>query len=183
MILICLRSVVEFPCQYIELTAKEKEVIAYYIIDGTKRNFFLNDMGVVMLKVENDKQGRKTWYLSIEIEDRYKELPPQKWTTWGTYMVLVNDKSDSLVLQDSAALEKRIKCLEEVIGSRLYGRSSNKIDRATVWPDFPLGNILLDQNGKPNIRRVGKQLLLGNSNNGLIIIFNNDGTIERQHPS
>lgn len=170
----------ELPCQYIELTAKEKEVIAYYIIDGTKRNFFPNDMGVVMISIGKNSAGKKRWYLQTQIDDRYKDSPPNKWTVIWNHVILISDEKVISPSKDTIEIRDRILCLEEVVRGHVYKRIQEN-GKLTVMVDST-GKVIREKDGRPKMIKMRKNIVGGNSYNELIIEFNEDGTIEKKIP-
>jgi len=171
-------SVANLPCEFVEPRKAERKILNDYINDGSANCFFRDDMGVVHMVVRKDGLGRKTWNLQIHVDDRYKENPPHKWTNVGTYMILIWDENDTLKL-DSLESQRRISCLSEIMGDRLYARVAPKT-RYVAWPDIPTGKVEYEKDGRPKIRSVGKKQWLGRGYHDLIIIFNHDGSIEKQ---
>jgi len=170
----------ELPCEFIELPKSERRLLMEYIVESTTKSFFPNDKGLVMMTITQDSTGQKIWHLMIQIDDSYKDAPSDQYTMLRDYMILITDERIKKPLPDSLGSLNRIKCLEEIIGSRVYRRNDEK-GGLSVGVD-PAGNVIRDENGKFKMIRMRRRIWAGNLHNNLIIEFKKDGTIEKKIP-
>jgi len=164
-------------CQKVAVvkTDAEKRVMAEVIAEWKKERYFiadnhLNYKGVVHLIVGKDEQGRKRWGLMPVIADGYKNNPPAKYDIYDGTVILVYDADDQMrLLPIEGNLEERYRCMNEVIGDRLY------INPPPTPHLHPKKMVEVTINGKK--RMMEKQVdLLGNGGADYWVIFNKDGT-------
>lgn len=151
-----------------------------YIVESTSKGIFEDNKGIVMLTIYRDGAGQKIWDLTVQIDDRYKDAPPDQFTMLADYMILITDNSIKKPLPDSLEALSRIKCIEEIIGSRVYTRNDEKGGLSVEIDHF--GKAIRDKNGKFKMTKMRKSIRAGNQHNGLIIEFKNDGTIQKKIP-
>ena len=162
-------------CQEVKLTNDKERLLIHQYIDECRQNrYFVDDKGVVMLTQSTDAQGRRVWYLSAAIDDRYKDNPPTKWASFNGEITLIYDADKPSSGLTDAQRKELLDCLQEVIKDRLYIRPPSQ----EVWfnveerPGVPVLNALT---GKP-LRIKRRRIIGGNAHNDKKIIFNSDGT-------
>ena len=170
----------ELPCEFIELPKSERRILMEYLYDCERREFFPYEKGLVMLTIESNKIGQKRWNLIVQIDDRYKNAPPRQYTMLNDYMILIDDIRINKPAPDSAQLSSRIKCLEEIIGSRVYRSNDDKDDISVAYDIY--GNVIRDNNGNHKTVRRKRNIRGGNFHNELIIDFKKDGSIQKIIP-
>ena len=164
------------PCHKVEIATDsvKRAILDKFISESIKTNYFIGDKGMVQVNIYKDEKGRDCWLLLPQIDDSYKDNPPTKYADLdgdGDIMFLVYEANSSgIELPFRGDRTAVIKCLEAVIGDRLYIRPP-KQDR---WVEFK------DPTGK--LRRTKKQTITLGNGGSLIIIFNKDGTYKTLTP-
>jgi hypothetical protein len=143
----------------------ETAIIGQYISSCVSDHWFIGDKGVVEVIIFTNPNGEKCWYLSVLLDDRYKENPPLTYAYSHGDVVLIYQGDSKINKQKTIPNEKIISCLEEVILDRLYIRPPPKERFAYIF----------DKKVK-----VGKRQCLGRCANDLMIIFHDNGTYEKK---
>jgi hypothetical protein len=167
-------------CKYVEAFSPiELVVLRNYVGISQQKNFIRNGKGIVHLTISKGENGLPQWYLSTHMDDIYLDSPPAKWTMIHDEMVLIWDESTGANTLDSAALNERVLCLEDLLGNRVYQRSNRK-RKGFAYSDK--GVRILDQEGQPKMREVGNPLFTGNYFNDVVIVFEKNGTYKTKIP-
>jgi hypothetical protein len=152
-------------CKAVEVNDLERIIISQYINSCHKDHWFVNNKGVVkIVKFVND-EGRRAWYMSVLIDDRYKDNPPLEYVIFEGDIVLVYGGSKNMLPNKTIPTPELIKCLEEVIEDRLYIRPPKQARHGVIF-------------GK-KIKLIERSCI-GDCFNGLVVIFHEDGTFERK---
>ena len=154
------------PCEKVEIAADlaKRTILQKFISESRQINYFIHTMGIVELRIFTDKEGRNCWLLFPRIDDRYKDNPPTQYATFDHDIILIYQANDSgMALQtkgDTAALNR---CLEDIIGDRVYIRPKK-------------GRLVevIDIDGK--LKRVQSRTITGGSIGEIQVVFNKDGT-------
>jgi hypothetical protein len=157
------------PCRQITITDTTQQRLLYnFITESVRHSYFVNDKGVVVItRFIHEQNKRPSWLIEAVIDDRYKDNPPVEWAIFNRDVILFYDtKSSQFDVLKHEATPELLRCLDEVIGDRLYIRPPKR-DR---WMDVP------GVNGKTRKVRANR-IHTGNSNNSKIIIFEADGRI------
>ena len=161
-------------CQEVEIatTPQQRELLTAYINDCYQKHYFFEDKGVVQLVVYRDAEERLCWYLSAQIDTRYRSSPPKQYAQFGNNIILVyqGDKIGRplLTTENIAALND---CIGEVLGGRVY-----------EYAPKPQHIYMKEANGSKTKMPVTYELT-GNHHNYLIIKFNKDDTINKVIPA
>ena len=67
-------------------------ILMSYEAESMKLNFFPNQKGVAMMEITRNKDGEEVWDLYIEIDDRYRDLPINKYSMMGHMLILITDR-------------------------------------------------------------------------------------------
>ncbi|TAE94865.1 MAG: hypothetical protein EAZ80_09865, partial [Runella slithyformis] len=155
-------------CKELEFNDLERIVVSQYIISCVKDHWFVNDKGVIkVVKFINDK-GQKAWYMSVLIDDQYKDNPPKEYAYFEADVVLIYEGKVNMSPIKTEPNPDLIKCLENVVEDRVYIRT----------PAQARNGMLFGQRKK---MLNSTRMCLGNCSNDLIIIFHeNGGTYEKQ---
>ncbi|WP_291033118.1 hypothetical protein [Dyadobacter sp. 50-39] len=153
-------------------------ILMSYEAESMKLNFFPNQKGVAMMEITRNKDGEEVWDLYIEIDDRYRDLPINKYSMMGHMLILITDRSATTFSTDSLVRQERNKCLEKIVGSRLYQRNDRSDDVSVAYT--PAGKVIWEKPGIPKMKRRGMWIMLGNAKNQTIITFKRDGTYTLQ---
>lgn len=160
-------------CQQIEVATDPAKtaLLNEYVRECGTKHYFFEDKGVVKLVIYQDKQGLTRWHLSALVDDRYRILPPRDYAQLGNNIILVyQGDTEGSPLPIAGNATARDACMQEVVGGRVYERSTRK-------------QVINVRQENGNIERVPVTYLSGgNSHNELIIRFNKDGTITKFLP-
>jgi hypothetical protein len=162
------------PCQEVNLldSRAKRDILKEYITSCRLKNYFIEDKGVVIIVTYQDDAGHVRWYLSALIDDRFLKNPPMHYTEIDNVICLVYPGNSSGMPAMQTTLTSELEsCLSEVIGSRVYKYVSG-----------PQYTYTTDENGKKEKWRV-KHTNTGNAHNGLIIVFNKDGSYTKEIPA
>lgn len=162
------------PCQEVNLldSRAKRELLKEYVTSCRLKNYFIEDKGVVSIVTYQDAAGHVCWYLSALIDDRFLKNPPTQYTEIDNYICLVyQGNSSGMPVTQTAPASELESCLSDIIGSRVYKYVSG-----------PQYTYTTDATGKKEKWRV-KHTDTGNVHNGLIIIFNKDGSYTKEIPA
>jgi hypothetical protein len=161
-------------CQEVNLldSPAKRELLKEYVNSCRQNNYFIEDKGVVSIVTYQDAAGHVCWYLSALIDDRFLKNPPTRYT-WIDHEICLVYQGNSLgvPVTQTAHTSELDSCLSELIGSRVYKYVSG-----------PQYIYTTDANGKKEKMRVSHQSG-GNVHNGLIIVFNKDGSYTKKIPA
>lgn len=87
-------------------------ILMSYEAESMKLNSFPNQKGVAMMEITRNKNDEEVWNLYIEIDDRYKSLPINKYSMIGHMLMLITDGYAPSYSKDSLIRQERNKCLE-----------------------------------------------------------------------
>lgn len=164
-------SLLAQPCKRVDIatTPQQKMLIREYLQECRQKRYFFEDKGIVTLTIYQDAKGRTCWLLSAMIDDRYRANPLPEQYAFVAHDVFLVYKGDSTgrVLSMPTGTTERDKCLQEIIGSRVYERSTKK--------QFMY---VQEANGQETKYPVTHQFN-GNHWNEQIIRFNRDGTVTK----
>lgn len=161
-------------CQEVNLldSRTKRDLLKEYVNSCRQNNYFIEDKGVVSIVTYQDAAGHVCWYLSALIDDRFLKNPPTQYTQIDNDICLVyQGNSSGMPVTQTAHTSELESCLAELIGSRVYKYVSG-----------PQYTYTTDENGKKEKWRV-KHDSLGNVHNGLIIVFNKDGSYTKKIPA
>ncbi|MCF0064757.1 hypothetical protein MUK70_04175 [Dyadobacter chenwenxiniae] len=164
------------PCDEVKQvkidTDRKKEEILHDYVDYCGRKEWKNDKGIVMLREFKNEQGLDCWLLIPSIDDSYKDNPPERFATFQGDIILVFS-ADSMhnVIPAKGDKNQLNRCLEQIIGDRVYIRPTIK----GRWTDGvrPFSNEKITE---------GAHRFHGGNGGTLIIVFNADGTYRKFLP-
>jgi|GEM_PF-1531052 len=161
--------------EYLINTPVKVKLMADYVSSSVRGNFFVNGKGVIKLIRFKDSDGNENWSISVMIDDSYKENLPTSYALFGIDVILAYDGEDHKAKVNPFDAQK-LKCLESVIQNRLYIRPPFQ-DKYMTYDGIegrPFGK---DSTGNFVKRIINREFsALGNTNNGLWVIFNKDMT-------
>lgn len=126
----------------------------------------------MLLREYRNEEGKLCWLLIPNIDDQYKGNPPNRFTSFNGDIILVFDADSMQNIKTNTGDKDRLnKCLEQIIGDRVYTRPTTK----SRWTDMirPYTDIKMEE----GTRRIS----VGNGG-ALIIIFNDDGSYKKLLP-
>lgn len=170
------------PCpEFMEISRGDRvRIVMSYEAESMQLNFFPNQKGVAMMEITRNNDGEEVWSLYIEIDDRYKDLPINKYSMMGHMLILITEKSAPSFSTDSLVRQERNRCLEKIVGSRLYQRNDRSDDVSVAYT--PAGKVIWEKPGIPKMKPRGMRIMGGNEKNQTIITFKRDGTYTLQKP-
>ncbi len=165
------------PCTEVEqvnlLTDSVKRRILYEFIQSclNENGFSVRyNKGIVYLTQYTNEEGKPCWDLYARIDDSYKDNPPSQFMDFQGDIVLVY-QGDEKRRPLKAAKDKEVlnKCLEKIIGDRVFTRPTTK----ERWTSdvMPISN-------RP--RKIGNSRDMTGGAGQIAIIFNSDGTYEKR---
>jgi hypothetical protein len=165
--------------KFVEMASlHQKRVLYEYEEESRVANLFPNDKGLIMLKISQNEKGEVVWNMTVEIDDRYKIAPPRKYSMMRDLLVLIWDERENATTPDSAVYNEKLRCLERIVGGRVYARNDSEDD---ISVDFtPNGEVIWGENRLPKMVKRRKKIIAGNLKNETIITFKRDGTILKQ---
>lgn len=150
---------------------KKRQILSNYIQDCV-RTQWKNDKGIVLLREYQNEQGKSCWLLLPSIDDSYKDSPPDRFASFNGDIILIFDADSRQNIKPSIGNKDQLnRCLEQIIGDRVYTRPMIK----TRWTD----DVMLFTGRKKE--RGASRISAGNGGS-LIIIFNPDGSYESLLP-
>lgn len=171
--LLAYNSLFAQTCHPIDIanTAQKKMILRDYIKECKQKQFFSKDKGAVKLVTYQDTDGTDRWLLSAIVDDRYRELVPEQYSSFGKDIVLVYkaDKNGNLLPISSDTVARAV-CIRKALGGRVYKYSTKQ--------QFA---VIRDENGETKKVPV-THVIGGNSDNSVIIRFNKDGTLSKMIP-
>lgn len=153
-------------------------VLMSYAAESMQLNFFPNQKGVVMMEISRNQNGDEVWSLHIDIDDQYRDLPINKYSMKRHTLILITDKTASSYSLDSVVRDERNRCLERIVGSRLYQRNDRADDVSVEFT--PAGKVIWEKPGVPRMKPRRMSWIGGNVNNHTIVTFRHDGTYTLQ---
>ena len=162
------------PCRQVDVdTDTTKRRLLYEFIDASLKNRrFVNDKGIVQLNVYKNKEGLTCWMLIPHIDDQYKDNPPPTFDDLNGDIILVYPADVNGYELKTPNPEALNKCLEAVIGDRVYRRPTIK----GRWTRYKLP-------GMDRIFTEGVHRDETGSGGAIIIIFQKDGTYKKVYPA
>ncbi|SOD93062.1 hypothetical protein [Spirosoma fluviale] len=150
----------------------KRQLLSNFISSCVRNNYWNNDKGIVLLSQYQNEEGNLCWLLSPAIDDHYKDNPPSQFASFQGDIILVFDADSRRTIKTATSDKNALnQCLEQIIGDRVYPRSTLK----TRWTD----NVMPFTNRKMSggVRRIS-----GGNGGSLIIIFKPDGSYQTLSP-
>jgi hypothetical protein len=162
------------PCRQTKVSTDTTKIriLNEFITASVINNYFINDKGIIQLNIYKNKEGLTCWLLLPRIDDRYKDNPPPTFEEFRGDIILIYPADANGNELKTPNPEPLNKCLEAVIGDRVYPRPTKKGRWGTPYT-IPGINRVLNQ----GLHRMST----GNSGD-LIIIFQKDGTYKTLKP-
>ncbi|WP_080059277.1 hypothetical protein [Spirosoma aerolatum] len=145
----------------------KKKILFQYIQDCLHNQSFNTtyDKGIINLYEYKNSQNQLCWLLFAQIDDSYKDNPPTRFSDFQGEIILIYDAdSTGRVLKTSGDKASLNRCLEQIIGDRVFIRPTIK----TRWTSS-----VLPDNEK---RKEGNHRWVTGGGGAVIIRFNKDGS-------
>ncbi|MFD2935358.1 hypothetical protein [Spirosoma flavum] len=146
-------------------TSIKKKILADFIDNAVRKEFFVGDKGVVVVN-RFLRYGRPSWLIKSTIDDHYKDNPPLEWASLDRDIVLFYDTQSSMHdVTEHKPTPELLRCLDEAIGDRLYIRPpqlQRLLDSGFKTPS-----------GKPIIVNVHRLPI----SSSIVIVFEADGSV------
>ena len=162
------------PCKQVVLDTDttRRRILSDFIDASLTKKRFINDKGIVQLNIYKNALGLTCWMLIPHIDDSYKDNPPPAFADFEGDIILVYSadvNGYALKTPDPAPLNK---CLEDIIGDRIYIRSTKK----GRWADYVIPGMGLR-------KTQGRHRMEMGNGGAIIIIFQKDGTYKTIYPA
>jgi hypothetical protein len=110
------------PCRQVDLNidTTKRRILDNFINACYKENHFVYDKGIIRLTIYTDAKGLTNWRLSPWIDDTYKYNPTPTFAVYDDYIILVYAADVNGNTLRTSEPEPVNKCLEEIIGDRVY---------------------------------------------------------------
>ena len=106
-----------------------------------KEGYFINGKGVYEITRYKDKDGNKTWWMSVCVEDSFKDNLPDAYAYFGSNVVLIYEGDSQGNRKPTIGNVNKREYLEQIIQDRLYIRPPYQ-DKIIVYDGLdgrPLG--------------------------------------------
>jgi hypothetical protein len=140
--------------------------------DECKREEYMpNGMGIIsIMRTKPSADSVVRWYLSVMLDDRYKDAPPAEYAQVGQTIYFFYDQKTSDVSPSSVS-PQIIAQLSELMADRVYIRPSSQ----QRWSEYSVkGKIIRDT--------IRKDLVGGYPRNTIVLIFHPNGEISTSRP-
>lgn len=160
-------------CRPVEIATDplKRKLLLEYIGTCYQNHYFFEDKGVVELVIYQDEGGCTRWYLSAQIDDRYRAMPPEQYALFDNDVILQYQGTETgqrIPIAGNPA--SRNACIQIVVDGRVYHYADTPRYTETI-------------NAKGRRKKVQMTTLTGGAtHNDLIIRFNKDGTITKFQP-
>jgi len=122
------QSIPAAPCRQVDLkidTTKHR-ILDNFISACYKESHFVYDKGIIHLIIYTDAKGLTNWILSPQIDDWYKNNPTPTFAVYDSYIILVYPADVNGNALRTSEPEPVNKCLEDIIGDRVYLNPTRK---------------------------------------------------------
>jgi hypothetical protein len=110
------------PCRQVDLKidTTKRRILNNFISACNRENYFVQDKGIIHLIIYTDAKGLTNWRLSPWIDDWYKYNPTPTFAVYDDYIILVYAADVNGRKQIAPEPAPVNKCLEDIIGDRVY---------------------------------------------------------------
>lgn len=149
----------------------QKTELANYINQCYQKHFFFDGKGIVQLIAYKNEDGLPCWYLRAYVDDRYVRTPPAQYAMFNNDVILIyQGNQQGELIAPTGNVVAQADCLRAIVEGRLY-----------QYIDAPQYTTVKNEKGQVERVKVTR-LTGGNTNNGVIIRFNKDGSVTRFQP-
>ena len=127
---------------------------------ASTEHYFVNGMGIYELTRYVDNDGIKTWVLSVNIEDSYKDNLPDAYAYFQSNVVLIYEGNSQGIRKQSVGDKRKREFLEMIIQDRVYSRPPFQ-DKIIVYDGLDGRPIIKDSSGNFRKRSANKYQTTG----------------------
>ncbi|UTA66486.1 hypothetical protein [Emticicia sp. 21SJ11W-3] len=153
--ILCINLLAQDPIkrEFLTKDSLQFSVLGEFAHIASKEHYFVNGMGIYELNRYIDTEGNKTWLLSVNIEDSYKDNLPDAYAYFLSNIVLIYDCDRNGRRKHSVGDKRKREFLEMIIQDRVYSRPPFQ-DKTMVHDGQDGRPMVKDSSGKFLVRHI-----------------------------
>lgn len=135
--------------------------------------YFPEGMGVInVIRIKDDTDSTDLWRLSVVLDDRYKDSPPDSVAQLGQQIYFIYDVAGNYLSRKKETDQVFVNYLNEFVADRLYTRPPKQ----QRWAEFRT------KKGEYIREEINKDVVGGYPRNTIELYIKRDGTIKTSRP-